>query len=151
MDLLLMRKQLWYVCWSPFSNTSTASLKECILLESEKHVRKLINNSLIMNTLVWRRWQPDWSSSEGWPQVTWKVTDERIKKNKVVHHSVNVVVASFVTDLRRPKDAPSPADRQEHGDSHQVHQQEIPQHWLQRKHCKLDRARSSNTLGRHAH
>lgn len=107
---------------------------------------KKINNSLILNTLVWRRWQPDWSSSDGWPQVTWKVTDERSKKNKVVHHSVNVVVASLVTDLCRPKDAPSPADGQGHGDGHQVHQQEIPQHWLQRKHCKLDWARSSTQL-----
>lgn len=62
------------------------------------------------------------------PRSPGKVTDERIKKNKVVHHSVNIVAASFDTDLCRPKDAPSPADRQGHGDGHQVHQQEIPQH-----------------------
>lgn len=28
MDLLLMRKQLWFICWPLFSNTSTASLQE---------------------------------------------------------------------------------------------------------------------------
>lgn len=60
-------------------------------------------------------------------------------------------MVSFVTDLCWPKDTPSPADRKGYGDGHQVHQQEIPQHRLQRKHCKCDWTHFSNTLWEYAH